>query len=88
MLITALSVFILKERVDAAPLVRRRGWSWRRASISRIRIHLGPGRKIYTMRQRIEIIILLAGSPNSMQLRDIASALEMSRELKEGTHAY
>jgi putative addiction module killer protein len=56
--------------------------------VSEMRIHFGPGYRIYTMRQGTEVLILLAGGNKSTQSRDIASALEMARELKRGNHEH
>lgn len=56
--------------------------------VSEMRIHYGPGYRIYTIRQGIEVVILLAGGDKSTQPRDIASALEMARELKRGSHEH
>jgi putative addiction module killer protein len=56
--------------------------------VSEMRIHFGPGYRIYTMRQGIEIVILLAGGDKSTQQRDITSALAMARALKESDHGH
>lgn len=51
--------------------------------VSELRIHFGPGYRVYLMKQGIEIVILLAGGDKSTQRRDIDGALDIARELKE-----
>lgn len=56
--------------------------------VSELKIHYGPGYRIYTMKLGIEIVVLLAGGNKSTQQRDITSALVMARELKESDHGH
>jgi putative addiction module killer protein len=48
-----------------------------------MRIHVGPGYRVYFVRREATVYVLLAGGDKSMQERDIARALRMARELKE-----
>ena len=46
-----------------------------------MRIHYGPGYRVYFMRRGLEIVILLACGDKSTQSKDIKSALELARKL-------
>ncbi|WP_301361974.1 type II toxin-antitoxin system RelE/ParE family toxin [Stutzerimonas nitrititolerans] len=50
--------------------------------VSEMRIHYGPGYRVYFSRIGSTIYLLLAGGDKSTQQRDIARALEMARQLK------
>jgi len=46
-----------------------------------MRIHYGPGYRVYFMKRGMEIVILLAGGNKSTQSKDIKTALEIARQL-------
>ncbi len=48
-----------------------------------MRIHFGPGYRVYFVRTGVIVYLLLTGGDKSSQHRDIARAKEMARELKE-----
>lgn len=48
-----------------------------------MRIDFGPGYRIYFTQRGLEIVLLLAGGNKSTQQKDIKTALELARELKE-----
>jgi len=48
-----------------------------------MRIHVGPGYRIYFTRTGATIYVLLVGGDKSSQKQDIARAKRMARELKE-----
>ncbi len=51
--------------------------------VSEMRIHYGPGYRVYIAQIGLEVVILLAGGDKSTQAKDIKKALELARELKE-----
>lgn len=52
--------------------------------VSEMRIHVGPGYRVYFMRRDRTVYLLLAGGDKSSQRKDIEAAKAMARELKEG----
>jgi putative addiction module killer protein len=49
--------------------------------ISEMRIHYGPGYRVYFVQDGEQIVILLCGGDKSTQDKDIASAKDMAKEL-------
>jgi putative addiction module killer protein len=59
---------------DVAPVGR---------GVSEMRLHFGPGYRVYFMQQHKEIVILLCGGDKSTQVRDIKRALELVASLQD-----
>ena len=49
--------------------------------VSEMRIHYGPGYRVYFAQRGTEVLVLLAGGDKSTQSKDIKTALELAREL-------
>ena len=49
--------------------------------VSEMRIHYGPGYRVYFVQRGLELVILLAGGDKSTQPKDIKFALDMARQL-------
>lgn len=52
------------------------------SAVSELRIHYGPGYRVYFMRHKETILVLLAGGDKGSQRRDIAKALELAEEVR------
>jgi len=51
--------------------------------VSEMRVHYGPGYRVYFVQHRAEIIVLLAGGNKSTQTEDIKAALLLARQVRE-----
>jgi putative addiction module killer protein len=48
--------------------------------VSELRIHLGPGYRVYFFRRGKDIVVLLCGGDKSTQVRDIKLAIRLAAE--------
>ena len=51
--------------------------------VTELRIHYGPGYRVYLNRRGAEIVVLLGGGDKSTQKRDIANAQILAQEVKD-----
>jgi putative addiction module killer protein len=73
-------------RIDAASLGNFGDCAPVGQGISEMRIHTGPGYRIYYSRIGFTIYLLLAGGNKSTQQKDIQRAIKLARGLKKGEH--
>ena len=49
--------------------------------VSELRIHYGPGYRVYYIQRGSLLVVLLCGGDKSTQSKDIASALKLAKEV-------
>jgi putative addiction module killer protein len=49
--------------------------------VSEMRIHCGPGYRVYFVRRGLEVVVLLAGGDKGTQDKDIKTALKLARQV-------
>lgn len=49
--------------------------------VSEMRIHYGPGYRVYFAQRGVKLVILLAGGDKSTQTKDIRAALTLARQV-------
>ena len=52
--------------------------------VSELRVDYGPGYRVYFIRDGLTIVVLLCGGDKSSQRGDIAHAIELASEWKDG----
>jgi putative addiction module killer protein len=73
--------FRVQARIDRAELGNFGDCGPVGEGVSEMRIHFGPGYRVYFVQRGIELVILLAGGDKSTQSSDIKTALKLAREL-------
>jgi putative addiction module killer protein len=56
------------------------------SGIREMRIHTGPGYRVYLIQKRELILILLCGGSKSSQRRDVARARRIANEIEDDGH--
>jgi putative addiction module killer protein len=51
--------------------------------VGELRVHHGPGYRVYFARRGAQLVVLLCGGDKSTQARDIAEAKSLARQLEE-----
>jgi putative addiction module killer protein len=51
--------------------------------VSELRIHYGPGYRVYFVRRGASLIVILGGGDKDTQVRDIAAAKALSTEIED-----
>lgn len=49
--------------------------------VSELRVHHGPGYRVYYIERGLEVVVLLAGGSKGSQTRDIEKARRLAREM-------
>lgn len=49
--------------------------------VSEMRIHYGPGYRVYFVQQGLEIVVLLGGGDKATQTKDIKAAVALAKKL-------
>lgn len=70
-------------RLDAAALGNFGDCAPVSAGVSEMRIHTGPGYRVYYTRRDSVVYLLLLGGDKSTQRRDIKRAIKVAKELEE-----
>jgi len=53
------------------------------SGVSELRIHFGPGYRVYFTQRGQDLVILLAGGDKSSQATDIQTALQLAKNLEQ-----
>ncbi len=72
----------IQARLDRLELGNPGDWAPVGSGVCELRIHYGPGYRVYFVRRGETLIVLLAGGDKSTQSRDIDMATAMSNELE------
>lgn len=71
----------IQARIRRAELGNFGDWAPVGEGVSEMRIHYGPGYRVYFAQRGLEIVILLAGGDKSTQSKDIEAAQALARQL-------
>jgi putative addiction module killer protein len=75
--------FRVQARIDRAELGNFGDCEPVGEGVSEMRIHFGPGYRVYFAQRGAVIVLLLVGGDKSTQAKDIKVAIKLNREIKE-----
>ena len=75
--------FRIQARIDRAELGNFGDCEPVGEGVSEMRIHFGPGYRVYFAQRGLLIVLLLVGGDKSTQAKDIKAAIKLNREIKE-----
>lgn len=75
--------FRIQARIDRAELGNFGDCEPVGEGVSEMRIHFGPGYRVYFAQRGTLIVFLLIGGDKSSQAKDIKAAIKLKREIKE-----
>ena len=75
--------FRIQARIDRAELGNFGDCEPVGEGVSEMRIHFGPGYRVYFAQRGSLIVLLLVGGDKSPQAKDIKAAIILNREIKE-----
>jgi putative addiction module killer protein len=75
--------FRIQARIDRAELGNFGDCEPVGEGVSEMRIHFGPGYRVYFAQRGSLIVLLLVGGDKSTQAKDIEAAIKLNREIKE-----
>lgn len=75
--------FRIQARIDRAELGNFGDCEPVGEGVSEMRIHFGPGYRVYFAQRGAVLVLLLVGGDKSSQAKDIKAALKLNREIKD-----
>ena len=75
--------FRIQARIDRAELGNFGDCEPIGEGVSEMRIHFGPGYRVYFAQRGAVIVLLLVGGDKSTQAKDIKAAIKLNRQIKE-----
>jgi putative addiction module killer protein len=75
--------FRIQARIDRAELGNFGDCEPIGEGVSEMRIHFGPGYRVYFAQRGSLIVLLLVGGDKSTQAKDIKAAIKLNRQIKE-----
>ena len=73
---------IILARLTAAEQGKLGDWKTIKGELCEMRVHFGPGYRLYFVKRKNVLIVMLAGGSKSMQVRDIRKAERILGELE------
>ncbi|MFM8364310.1 MAG: type II toxin-antitoxin system RelE/ParE family toxin [Verrucomicrobiota bacterium] len=73
----------IQVRIERLALGNSGDWQPVGSGVSELRIHYGPGYRVYYIQRGRELVVLLAGGDKSSQAKDIKNALRLALNLPD-----